>query len=177
MTKSLKELSDEELMQEYRLGDFGALDELYSRHAATVYGFLQKRLGNRAAIDDIFQDTFLKVHRYRHKYDSSQPFVPWLFIICRSAMVDSLRKEMREPIVSLDSSIFSEVAVTESMPTELHAHFTKLSKREKTVLSLHYLNDLSFAEVANRLNLSAANARKVSSRAIKKLRSFWNKKP
>ena len=48
---------------------------------------------NDAQARDVFQATFLKLHKCRDRYDASFPFVPWLFTICRNSFY---RRRLRE---------------------------------------------------------------------------------
>lgn len=177
--KLLLSLTDEELMQRYRIGEMEAFQELHNRHAAKVYGFLSKKLSSTSHADDVFQETFLRLHRFRNKYDSSFPFLPWLFTLCRNAMLDSLRKQkvrgkrevsLEETTARDDSgSLWNE----EQQPAALRSYLDSLSEREREVLSLHLEGGYSFQEVGARLRITPANARKLSSRAIQKLKSMW----
>ena len=55
--------SDEILMAAYQAGNPRAFRTLHDRHGASVYGFLVRRLGDRAAAEDLYQETFLRLHR------------------------------------------------------------------------------------------------------------------
>jgi DNA-directed RNA polymerase specialized sigma24 family protein len=68
-----QDLSDEDLMQPYPLGEIKAFDTLYGRYSAKVYGYLFKRLSSRALVDDIHQTTFLKLHEARRLYKRNLP--------------------------------------------------------------------------------------------------------
>src|SRR5947209_1135453 len=80
--------SDEALMVDYQRGDEKGFDELYRRHSAKVYGYLRKRVSDRARTDELFQAIFMKLHESRAKYDSAYLFSPWLFTVCRSVLID-----------------------------------------------------------------------------------------
>ena len=177
--KLLHGLSDEQLMQRYRIGEMEAFQELHNRHAAKVYGFLSKKLSSTSHADDVFQETFLRLHRFRNKYDSSFPFLPWLFTLCRNAMLDSLRKRqardkrevsLEETVEAANPGISWEL---EPQPAALRSYLDSLSEREREVLTLHLEGGYSFKEVGVRLRITPANARKLSSRAIQKLKTLW----
>src|SRR5476649_2776842 len=87
--------TDEELMALYQNGDEQAFGMLYARHSGRVYGFLVNSLKDKALADDVFQSTFMKLHRARSTYDPSFPFIPWLFTVCRGVMIDHIRKAGR----------------------------------------------------------------------------------
>lgn len=169
----LSEKSDEELMQAYQLGNENAFKELYSRHSGRVLGFLRAKVRNEAKARDIFQATFLKLHRSKSRYNSLLPFVPWLFTICRNELVDTIRKERR----SLEDS---QAFVPE--PANLHpanlaeVSHSKLSDVQQRAVQLRYGEESSFDEIAKALGTSPSNARQLVSRAIRSLRSIYGKK-
>lgn len=178
--KPLHSLSDEELMQRYRIGEMEAFQELHNRHAARVYGFLSKKLGSSSShVDDVFQETFLRLHRFRAKYDPSFPFLPWLFTLCRNAMLDNVRKQevrdKREIPLDASSEVESFNSSWDAVPQQaaLQSYLDSLSDREREVLTLHLEEGFSFKEVSSQLRITPANARKLSSRAIQKLKAMW----
>lgn len=90
--KAAEVQSDEDLMRRYQQGDAAAFDQLYARHRRSLYGFLVNHSGrSRQEVDEVFQETWLKVVRNRMRFDVSQAFGPWLFAIARNCLVDRWR--------------------------------------------------------------------------------------
>ena len=89
--------SDEILMAAYQAGNPRAFRTLHDRHGASVYGFLVRRLGDRAAAEDLYQETFLRLHRARASWDPERPLRPWLFGIVHNLLADHLRARGRSP--------------------------------------------------------------------------------
>ena len=56
--------------------DASAFAELYDFDLPRVSGFVARRVGDRAAAEDVFQETFLQVHRTRHTYNPAYPVIP-----------------------------------------------------------------------------------------------------
>jgi len=165
-----KELEDETLMQAYQAGEYAAFEELYRRHSGRVYGFLTKRVRQRHIADDVFQDTWMKLHRYRARYDPRLPFLPWLFTICHNALLDGARKTRasREELIALelDPEVHPE---SEAGFAELAAQ-SNLTSHESALLGLRYQAELSYSEIAARCNTSPGNARQMLSRIVRKMR-------
>ena len=160
--KGTMTLSDEELMRSYQMGNDEAFNILYERYSGKIYNFIQKKLKNRNLTDDAFQSTFLKLHQSRSNYKSEKLFAPWLFTICKTSIVDVLRL-----LPKLEE--YKEVEPQIVTPT-VSPSLEGLSEKEKTVVGLRYKDDLSFEEIASKLSTTTENARKILSRAIKKLR-------
>lgn len=174
--KSSKDWSpqtDEELMVAYQTGFEEAFHILYKRHSSKVYGFLTAKLRDRSLADDAFQATFMKLHQSREKYDSALPFAPWLFTVCRSAMLDTLRVRQKSTRLEDLNPVALENAAMES-PVETPAlpDLKMLPASQRQALELRYIHDLSFDEIAARLETSSENSRQLVSRAVKKLRKL-----
>lgn len=96
------EHSDEELMARASRGDADAFAALVRRYEKPLYGYVRRMLGNGVDAEDVFQDTFLRVHQHAGRYRHGAPFRPWLYKIATNLCRDRLRKRRRHPQVSLD---------------------------------------------------------------------------
>src|SRR5689334_798888 len=99
------ERTDEQLLDDYRHGDKGAFGLLVSRYQRELYHFLVRFLGNRAAAEDVFQETFLQVHQSAEQFDPQRRFRPWLFTISANKARDLIRSQARRPTNPLQASI------------------------------------------------------------------------
>lgn len=185
MTDNYAQKTDEELMLAYQEGDSRAFDEIYDRTADTLYGYLQRRIQSKDFVDDIFQVTFAKFHQTRLQYRPPLPVLPWLFTICRTVTIDALRKKAKEretsdvdmDLYQGESSIEGEGVSSQDSPfPEGLVGLKTLSPPQKEALTLRYVHDLSFEDIAKRLETTPTNARQLVSRAIKKLKTFTQKK-
>ena len=92
--------SDRQLMLAARAGELAALDALFLRHHRRLYGFLARLTGDRHAAEDLVQEVFLKVLRFRTTYTGDGEFVAWLFRIARNVAADHY--DRRRESLSLD---------------------------------------------------------------------------
>lgn len=172
MKMDLKDSTDEELMLAYAKGSEQAFQHLYKRHSSKVYGYLVNKLKDRALADDAFQTSFMKLHKSRKKYDPALPFSPWLFTVCKTAMLDMLRARSRT-----DRREELNPAAIENAVSETHEEAASLPSlqalpaHQRQALELRYLEELSFDEIAVKLETSSENSRQLVSRAVKKLRN------
>ncbi|HEX8914266.1 MAG TPA: sigma-70 family RNA polymerase sigma factor [Humisphaera sp.] len=97
--------SDESLLAAYRGGDKPAFAALVARYQRELYHFLVRFLGNRAAAEDVFQETFLQVHQSAEAFDPQRRFKPWLFTIAANKARDLIRSQARRPTNPLQASI------------------------------------------------------------------------
>jgi RNA polymerase sigma-70 factor (ECF subfamily) len=100
-----QERSDEQLLQAYRQGDRSSFAQLVSRYQRELFHFLVRFLGDRAAAEDVFQETFLQVHQSAEQFDTSRRFRPWLFTIAANKARDLIRSHARRPTNPLQASI------------------------------------------------------------------------
>lgn len=77
------------------MGEREAIEALIRRYQAELLGFLTRQLGNRAAAEDVFQETFLQVHQSADDFDVTRRFRPWLFTIAANKGRDWYRKNNR----------------------------------------------------------------------------------
>ncbi|HTL29890.1 MAG TPA: sigma-70 family RNA polymerase sigma factor [Tepidisphaeraceae bacterium] len=97
--------TDEQLLSAYRDGERGAFEQLVGRYQRELFHFLVRFLGDRAAADDVFQETFLQVHQSADQFDPSRRFRPWLFTIAANKARDLIRSQARRPTNPLQASI------------------------------------------------------------------------
>jgi RNA polymerase sigma-70 factor (ECF subfamily) len=97
--------TDEQLLAGYRNGDRASFAELVSRYQRELFHFLVRFLGDRAAAEDVFQETFLQVHQSADQFDPERRFRPWLFTIAANKARDLMRSQARRPTNPLQASI------------------------------------------------------------------------
>jgi RNA polymerase sigma-70 factor (ECF subfamily) len=170
MGRTMNELelqNDEELMELYKEGDYKAFKILYKRHNKKVYQYLKKKLHEDFAVEEVFQMTFIKLHKCRQNYDPHYLFTKWLYTICRSECFDYWKRRkidtspLNEDLIS-DNQVEKNIFGTEILDT--------LAPSEKLALEMRYLQDAEYDEIAAALLIKQPNARKIVSRAIAKLR-------
>jgi RNA polymerase sigma factor (sigma-70 family) len=88
--------TDNELMEQVRDGTVEKLAVLFERHQAMLYNFFLRLTGNRATSEDLVQEVFIRILKYRAGYLGESRFVVWMFQIARNAHVDFLRRRKAE---------------------------------------------------------------------------------
>lgn len=84
-------------------GDADAFAALVRRYEKPLYQYLRRMLGSRTDAEDVFQETFLRVHQHAGRFRRGEPFRPWVYKIATNLCRDQLRKRRRHPQVSLDA--------------------------------------------------------------------------
>jgi RNA polymerase sigma-70 factor (ECF subfamily) len=98
---SASSLTDELLTRRIRSGETEAWDELIARFEGRLLAFVQSRTRNRAAAEDVVQETFIGFLTSLPNYDSRRPLEGYLFSIAAHKLTDHLRREGRRPTLPL----------------------------------------------------------------------------
>jgi len=168
-------LSDEDLMIKYMEGEYPAFEVLYSRHKSRVYCYVKKRIRDQGSQEEVFQNIFLKLHRFREKFDPKFLFLQWLYTISKSEVIDFLRRkkitqvpfEERYELGEIDKTSFEGLDIIEK---------SNLGKTEKQAIILRYLQEEDYNTIARILDVKETYARKIVSRGLGKLKKFLGDK-
>ena len=115
--KFSEEPSDKELIAAFAGGDDAAFEMLYHRYRKQLYGFLSNLIsGNPAEVDEVFEETWLRVIEKLPKYRDEGRFSAWLFRVARNLFIDRFRKrQLPGGRVELDAEEAPEIPGPVSM--------------------------------------------------------------
>ncbi len=161
---------DVELMRRVRKGEEEALQQLHRRYAPLVFHLACRSL-DRAAAEEIVQDTFLAVWRRAADFDPARgSFRTWLLSIGRHRMLDELRSRSRRPQTSgeqfLDPATLSaeephpdETLWLEYQREAVSGALAALPEPQRAALRLAFFADLTHEEVAKVLQVPLGTAK------------------
>src|SRR5437868_8169086 len=101
MTNSLP---DEDLMVQVREGVGEMLAVLFDRYQNPLFNFYCRLTGDRTLSEDLVQDGFYRILKYRHTYRPGTSFRSWMYQIARNARLDNLKKQHVEVPVEPDAA-------------------------------------------------------------------------
>ena len=84
-------------MMNYGTGDAEAFDVLYQRYKAPLYRFVLRQ-SSQEAVDELFQDIWLKVINARQSYQVKASFKTWLYHLARNRIIDLYRRNSIRPV-------------------------------------------------------------------------------
>jgi RNA polymerase sigma-70 factor (ECF subfamily) len=131
--------SPETLMERYSAGDAGAFGDLYRALAPRVFAYLCRSLGDRDLAREVLQETFLRLHRVRARYQVGERVLPWVLTIAGNLRRDLLRRRGRRRETPTEP---------EDLEARLLAAVRALPPGQRDVILLHKYEGLSFDEVA-----------------------------
>jgi RNA polymerase sigma-70 factor (ECF subfamily) len=178
------------LMLRVQHDDAGAFGELIERYWSRVFGHFFRRLGDRQEAEDLAQDVFLRLYRYRKRYQPRAKFTTWLFHITQNVVRNAVRSRRRHPTVRLpwlpaageegNYEPAGHVAARNEPPswpleraelaTVVRAAVSTLGTRQRRALELHQFEDCTYAEVAAEMHMSPKAAKSLLYRARNQLR-------
>jgi len=169
--------ADELLMFDVRDGDVTKLGILFERHHRTLYNFFLRLTGDRQGSEDMVQEVFLRMLKYRHTYRGENGFGVWMYRIARNVRADHFRKPKREVPMHEEEyePISREFIASESMEREqevdlLHQALNRLTDDKREVLLLSRFQNLKYDEIAEMLGCAVGTVKARVHRAIKELR-------
>jgi RNA polymerase sigma-70 factor (ECF subfamily) len=181
------ENKDKSLIEAHCQGDPTAFGEIVRRYGDGILGYLIRMTGNREHAEDLFQETFKRVHEKSHTLRGSE-FKNWLFRIATNTALDGLRRKIR--IKSREKSInysdcgsettaalavadnscnpSAEVEKAEQIE-QVRQAIISLPDRQRATLVLAYYQQLSYSQVALVLGCSIGTVKTQMYRALRTL--------
>ena len=169
MDKQLKDLTDEELIQEFQENNtLEAYETLVNRFKDPLTNYVYRFLGDKDLCTDIVQDTMIKFYLHKDSYKSFAKFSTWIYTIAGNLARNELKRRKRRQIFSLDndddekkiqiednSFVSPERATDSEMKGEIiQKALLKVKPVYREVVILRDIDGLSYEEISEITNLS-----------------------
>lgn len=171
--KTLKSMTDEELVVLYAQGDNTAFDVLLNRHKSSIHSYIYFIVRNKELTEDIFQETFVKaIMTIRQgRYNEVGKFSAWITRIARNLIIDFFRQEKAEASVSTDDGNYDvlnrrelsegtveDMIIDSQIRADIRKIIMHLPESQREVLMMRYYKNLSFKEIAELTGVSINTA-------------------
>lgn len=173
-TNVISEKDDQVLIAKMKT-DPDAFEELYRRYVQAVYKYFFNRTHNQNEAEDLTTQTFMAVLEALPHYNDQGYFLAWLFSIARRKAADHFRMNARHATqdlpadIPVDSDFLNDVIRTERLQN-IAAIFNALPEKDKELIRLRYVVELSFAEIGRILHRSEGAVKKAVYRIIERMR-------
>jgi len=181
---------DVRLMLEVRGDSAPAFEELMLRFQGRLVTVLEHLVGNRDQAEDLAQEVFLRVYRSRKTYEPGARFSTWLYTIANNVAINALRSRSRRREVNLDArgsgpwgaSPLERIVQASSgqMPARqldkvevrdiVRAAVGALNDRQRMAVLLSKFEEMSYADIAQSMQMSPQAIKSLLSRARVNLR-------
>jgi RNA polymerase sigma-70 factor (ECF subfamily) len=179
-------VDEKQLIQQAGQGDEAAFEQLVRQHQKTVYNLCLRMTGDREESFDLAQETFLKAWHAISLFQFDCKFTTWLCRIASNTCIDHLRKQRRKKQISLtqlddedtpyerliadDSQDPALLAERAEDHRQVQAVFARLPEQDRLILSLRAVEDMSYQEIGEALDLKPGTVKSRIARAREKVR-------
>ena len=183
---SVEREDDVQLIHAVLSGDDAAFGTLVEKYQKSVHALVWQKIGDWHYAEEITQDTFLRAYQKLSTLRNPSKFLGWLYVIANRLCLKWLHKQKPETqLQSLEDTPMEEMAetayahyVSEQRETEATEHrfeivkklLEKLPEGERTVMTLHYLGEMTIKEISRFLGVSMETIKVRMYRARKRLR-------
>ncbi len=177
--------SDARLVEESKKGDRDAFGELVQRYERRLIRVIGRFVNDPDTIDDLAQETFIRVYEKLDQFDPSRRFSPWLFRIGVNLTLDFHRKKKRRvwAVLFTDRSSDRWIDTPDSDPRpvqdlqqEVRATISLIPEKYRTVLVLRDMENFSTSEIAAILDRKEATIRWRLAEARNRFQELWEKR-
>ena len=155
--------TDEALASLVQGGNTEAFGELMERYEAKLRRYGTKFISSSDDVTDLVQDAFLRAYENIQSFDASLRFSPWMYRIAHNEFVSALRKKSRTSVIAVDFDTFISHPVYDDPSTAereqkemrvlIERGLEKIKAKYREVLVLFYLEELSYQEISDVLQV------------------------
>jgi RNA polymerase sigma factor (sigma-70 family) len=175
--------TDEGLMLAVKNGDVARLGILFDRHHRALFDFFSRMTGSRTVAEDLVQDVFFRILKYRDTFRDESRFKGWMFHIARNARFDHFQKQKPETALPEDGvnalqsrSPFPGQEFEQAQQTLLlEQALYRLPEEKREVLILSRYQELKYEQIAEIMGCEVGTVKVRVHRAIKELRDIFMK--
>jgi RNA polymerase sigma-70 factor (ECF subfamily) len=169
-------------MLRVKAGDLDKMGLLFDRHHRSLYGFLFHMTYQREASEDMVQNVFYKMLKYRNSFTGQGEFVAWMFQIARNTLKDQAKKKKitQYPAEEMEDKIAGGITADEQLEKRqdkatLYRAMARLNDDHREVLTLSRLQELKYHEVGKILGITEVAAKTRAFRAMQELRNIYQR--
>lgn len=171
-------------MLQVKDGQTDKLGLLFERYNKSLYGFFYRLTLDGDISEDLVQNVFIRILKYKHTYHGDGKFSTWMFHMARNMFADHYKKSKRmgykEDVEVTDRYFRDDVnAESKRIHTEemdlLERAMNQLSIEKKEILVLSKYQEMRYREIADLLNLTESAVKVRIFRAMKELKTYYEK--
>ncbi len=165
---SSSSLEDDKFVKRAIEGDQDAFKQLMDKYQKPLYFHVLKMVRNHEQVEDLVQEAFMKAFNNLNSYNTNYAFSTWLYRITTNHTIDYLRKKklkttsINDPVKTKDGEM--EIQISDDAETDrdiirkerkkiIHNAINDLPKKYRKVIEMRHLQELSYQEIADHLDL------------------------
>ena len=173
-------MTDEMIMEAVKHGDLQQASLLFERYNKRIYNFLARMTMDRALAEDLTQNVFLRIIKYRSSYRDGLRFQSWIYQVARNIFSDHYQANKNKYADFIEVEKISdhtpdpaESQMLEEQEKLLARSMAMLNEEQREVLVLTRFQHMKYEEVAIIMDTTVANIKVKVHRAITKLREHY----
>lgn len=172
------EPTDSELMLAVRDGNFEKFGTLFDRHHQNLFNYFYRLSGDAASSEDLVQDVFLRMLKYRRSFKTDSQFRAWMYQIARTARIDRFKRRHEEQTDANCSELLSPQNGPHHSLEEaeqsvlLQKALLQLPDDKREILILARFQQMKYSEIARLLGVEEGAVKVRVHRAIVELRDI-----
>lgn len=173
-------MTEDRLIQSLKERSKGALEQLYDRYSAALYGVILRIIPDETLAEDVLQETFIKIWRKIDTYDSRKGrLFTWILNIARNTAIDTRRsKQFTKPqkTQALDNTFSNQESLSATIPIEhigVKENVANLKIEYQKIIDLLYFQGYSQSEAAKELEIPLGTLKTRARAAIQELRKHF----
>jgi RNA polymerase sigma factor (sigma-70 family) len=173
-------MTDEMIMEAVKNGDLQQVSALFDRYNKRIFNFLARMTMDREQAEDLTQNVFLRIIRYRTSYREGLKFQSWIYQVARNVFSDHYQAHKNKFADFVDVEQIRD-AMSDTNETEdqdekerlLQRSMAMLSEEQRELLVLTRFQHMKYEDVAAIMDTTVANIKVKVHRAIAKLREHY----
>ena len=156
------------------------LATIFEKYHVKLYNFFLRMTRNRENSEDLTQEVFQRILKYRHTYDANLQFRSWMYQIARNALKQNYNKHkllisdfQHSETIAFEGTSAVEEMEAESRKKMLYEALSQLDEEQREIIELARFQGLKYKEIAALTNYSVAAVKVKVHRAIKRLRELY----
>lgn len=173
-------MTDEQIMEAVKNGDLQQSALLFERYHKRLFNFLARMTLDRSLAEDLTQNVFLRMIRYRNSYRTGHKFQSWIYQVARNVFSDHYQASKNKRQNHMDVEKMGDALPDESNSRAieeqediLHRSLALLNDEQRELLVLTRFQHMKYEEVAELMETTVANIKVKVHRAIAKLREHY----
>ncbi|ALW87155.1 RNA polymerase subunit sigma-24 [Hymenobacter sedentarius] len=163
-------------------GDLDRMGLLFERYHRQLFGFLYHMLGRADASEDLVQNVFYRMLKYRHTFTGDGEFRTWMYHLARNVLADFIKKNRHDAhhtdIDSMAEHLAGGAAADASLEQAqdvalLHQALGRLRPEDREILVLSRFQEMKYGEIARVLNTTEGAVKVRVHRAMNELKASY----
>ena len=178
-TRTSAGINSDNFITEFKKGNEAALTFIYDNYSAALYGVILKMIRDEKQCQDLLQESFVKIWRYRKRFDGSKGSIyTWMLNLTRNNCIDHLRSKSfknKQQNQQIDSLVYGIEGKSNFDPQHIGLRdlIRKLPEEQQQIIQLSYFEGYTQKEIAEDFDIPLGTVKSRAKAALSKLRGIF----